>query len=575
MNAKLLLTHYDRVADAPDAINRLRRFVFDLAVRGKLVEQDPADEPVDELLKRIAAEKVRMITAKEIRKPRRLQNARNLMESFKIPKAWRWCHLDTVGAIIGGGTPFSGDPANFAKPGEGIPWITPRDLGGHKNLYIQRGSRDLSKRGLQSSSATLMPKGTVLFSSRAPIGYVAIASNPVSTNQGFKSIVPYVSECCSYIALTLKTFGPAIEADAPSTTFKEISGKIVAGISIPLPPLAEQHRIVAKVNELMTLCDQLEEAHKIREGTREKLTKASLIRLSAPDPDERTFHSHVRFAVDSLPVLTARVDQIKHLRKVILNLAVRGKLVKQDPTDEPASELLRRIADEKAQMVNARKTRGPKIVATSNNPAFLVPENWYWAQVREVTSDRGQKVPDSPFTYVDVSAIDKENGSVAGPRVLQPDEAPSRARKIAYLGDVIYSCVRPYLLNIAVIEDIFNPPLIVSTAFEVLNGHGFVLPRYIWIVLRSPFIVGCVEKHQRGQAYPAIKSAEFSTLPIPLPPLTEQHRIVTKVDELMSLCDQLEARVVSTNEIRTRLLESCLYDTLASTAHEAIDTTKL
>ena len=174
-------------------------------------------------------------------------------------------------------------------------------------------------------------------------------------------------------------------------------------------------------------------------------------------------------------------------------------------------------------------------------PPFNVPENWRWARIREITSDRGQKVPDATFTYIDVTAIDKENGLVIGPKVLGPSAAPSRARKVVQLGEVIYSCVRPYLLNVAVVEGDFDPSPIASTAFAILNGHGFVLPRYLWIVLRSPFMVACVEQNQRGQAYPAINDADFAVLPFPLPPLAEQHRIVAEVDELMALCDRLEA----------------------------------
>ena len=127
---------------------------------------------------------------------------------------------------------------------------------------------------------------------------------------------------------------------------------------------------------------------------------------------------------------------------------------------------------------------------------------------------------------------------------------------------MIYSCVRPYLLNVAVIETDFNPEPIASTAFAIVNGHGLVLPHYLWIVLRSPFMVQCVEDNQRGQAYPAINDADFAVLPFPLPPLAEQHRIVAKVDELMALCDQLEAALTSADSTRQRLLEALLHEAL-------------
>ena len=166
-------------------------------------------------------------------------------------------------------------------------------------MFISRGARDLSEAGLQNSSATLMPKGTVLFTSRAPIGYVAIAENPISTNQGFKSIVPYISDCSRFVTLCMKTFASEINARAPGTTFKEVSGKIVASVPFPLPPLAEQHRIVAKVDELMALCDRLEAARVERETTRDRMATAGLARLNAPDPDPATFQIHAAFALNN------------------------------------------------------------------------------------------------------------------------------------------------------------------------------------------------------------------------------------------------------------------------------------
>ena len=256
--------------------------------------------------------------------------------------------------------------------------------------------------------------------------------------------------------------------------------------------------------------------------------------------------------------IAAAPDSISRLRRFILNLAVRGKLVEQNPADEPALELLKRIAKEKARLVKAGEIRGRKALPAVDEPPFDLPQNWRWTRTREVASDRGQEIPQATFTYIDVTAIDNESGVVANPKVLEASEAPSRARKILRKGDVIYSCVRPYLLNVAVIETDFNPEPIASTAFAIVNGHGLVLPRYLWIVLRSPFMVQCVEDNQRGQAYPAINDADFAVLPFPLPPLAEQHRIVAKVDELMALCDRLEAARSDRETTRDRLMAASL-----------------
>ncbi|MBX3497677.1 MAG: restriction endonuclease subunit S [Parvibaculum sp.] len=281
-DARFALDALPALTTRPDQIRLLRQTIFNLAVRGKLVPQEADDEPASELLKQIAKEKARLVKAGEIRKPRDLDGGDDLNEPFPVPPTWRWVRLDAVGAIVGGGTPPAADPGNFTEPGEGIPWLTPADLGGYSDLYISRGSRDLTEKGSRASSATVMPKGTVLFTSRAPIGYVAIAANPISTNQGFKSIVPYILDCSHFIATAMKAFAPEIDAKAPGTTFKEVSGKIVAGISFPLPPLAEQHRIVAKVDELMGLCDRLEASLDQTAATRRRLLDALLAEALTP-----------------------------------------------------------------------------------------------------------------------------------------------------------------------------------------------------------------------------------------------------------------------------------------------------
>ena len=251
-------------------------------------------------------------------------------------------------------------------------------------------------------------------------------------------------------------------------------------------------------------------------------------------------------------------DAIPRLRRFILDLAVRGKLVEQDPNDEPASELLKRIAEEKARLVKAGEIRKSKPLPTVKEDPYELPFNWLWTRIREVTSDRGQTVPDSLFTYIDVTAIDKEAGYIAEAKSLYAHEAPSRARKLVRKGDVVYSCVRPYLLNIAVVDEDLEPEPIASTAFAVLNGFGLVLSRYQWIVLRSPFMVGLVEASMRGQAYPAINDSDFALLPFPLPPLAEQHRIVAKIDELMAFCDRLEAARMEREATRNRMATASL-----------------
>jgi type I restriction enzyme S subunit len=260
-------------------------------------------------------------------------------------------------------------------------------------------------------------------------------------------------------------------------------------------------------------------------------------------------------------------DAIPLLRRFILDLAVRGKLVEQEPNDEPAAELIKRIQAEKARLVKKAKAL-PDI--TDDEKPFDAPKGWQWVWIRQVTIERGQTVPQTDFTYIDVTAINKERGFIVEPKIISASEAPSRARKLVQKGDVIYSCVRPYLLNIAVVDTEIEPAPIASTAFAIMYGFGSVVPQYLWVTLRSPFMVECVEIRMRGQAYPAINDSDFAVLPIPLPPLAEQHRIVTKVDELMALCDQLEAQLTATETDSRRLLEAVLHEALTPALDETV-----
>ena len=578
MNPQRLLQHFDRIAEAPDAVARLRRFILDLAVRGKLVEQNLDDEPASELLKRIEGEKARLVKAGEIRKPRDLSDDHEVAQPFHVPASWRWCRLDAVGAIIGGGTPSAADSENFAPPGEGIPWLTPADLGGYTALYIGRGSRDLSEKGLKASSATMLPAGSVLFTSRAPIGYVAIAANPISTNQGFKSVVPYVGDCSRFIALGMQTFAPDIDARAPGTTFKEVSGKIVAGIPFPVPPLHEQHRIVAKVDELMALCDRLEAAQTKREQRRDRLVAASLSRINQPAPSAEgeaatAFRDHARFHLDHLPRLTTRPEHIKSLRQTILNLAVHGCLVPQHPNDEPAAEQLRRISEQRDKSSKRHKMRQmEKPHLWPDKEAQQLPTGWSWMNLGEVALSMryGTSVK---CNYDDSGVPVLRIPNVSSGKITLEDlkYGPLKSTDASELslnvGDLLL------IRSNGSIHIVGRAAVVTADAAEMsfagylvrlrLNNRE-ISPNYVWTVLNSTEIRGQIEEPIRSAVgLKNVNLTEFGALSFRLPPLAEQHRIVAKVDKLMDICDQLEAQLTITQTDSRRLLDGLLHEALA------------
>ena len=239
--------------------------ILDLAIRGKLLPQDPNDEPASVLLERIRAEREELIKQGKIKRDKKESvifkgddnfyyekvekevHCINAEIPFDIPESWQFVRLKNIGEIVGGGTPKT----NIAEYWDGsIPWLTPADFSNYGGMYISRGARSITEKGLKSSSARMIPTNSVLYSSRAPIGYIAITANPVSTNQGFKSIVPYDFAMSPYLYYCLKARTNNILQRATGTTFKEISGSEMAETIIPLPPINEQKRIFDKATEL-------------------------------------------------------------------------------------------------------------------------------------------------------------------------------------------------------------------------------------------------------------------------------------------------------------------------------------
>lgn len=176
---------------------------------------------------------------------------------FELPDTWMFVRLNHIGEIVGGGTPKT----NISEYWDGnIPWLTPADFSGYEEMYVFSGARTITEIGLKSSSAQMLPANSVLYSSRAPIGYIAIAATPVSTNQGFKSVVPYDFAMSPYLYYCLKARTDDIIQRATGTTFKEISGSEMAETIIPLPPIAEQKRIFEKATQLLNIITTIEKS---------------------------------------------------------------------------------------------------------------------------------------------------------------------------------------------------------------------------------------------------------------------------------------------------------------------------
>lgn len=257
---------------------------------------------------------------------------------------------------------------------------------------------------------------------------------------------------------------------------------------------------------------------------------------------------------------------VARLRELVLSLAFKGELC--PPSNETSATLLENIERQRLDFDGeTRKQRLTRQANSTKNSAFPyeIPTHWSWVSLSTVGHTWGQKKPEDAFAYIDVSSVDNKAGVISqSPEVVSASAAPSRARKVVKKGTLVYSTVRPYLLNIAIVDRDFDPEPIASTAFAIVHPWEGISGRYLYFYLRSPIFVKYVESVQTGMAYPAISDEKFYSGVVPLPPTEEQSRIVAKVDELMALCDQLEAQQQKRRTLQNHLRQSTLQAVAAS-----------
>lgn len=548
--APQLTDQLDRFASAPEGFKRLRELVLNLAVRGRLVPQDANDESAKKLL----------------------QSGTSSEGEYTLPPNWCWASLNQIGRIVGGGTPKSGQVEYWAD--QGVPWLTPADLYGRSDKYIARGRRDISELGLQNSSARLLPEGSVLFSSRAPIGYVAIAANSLATNQGFKSCVPFVPECNQYLYWFLKSAAAQIDASASGTTFKEVSGGEMASIPVPLPPLAEQSRIVAKIEELMALIAALEAKVGAGETARGKLLEALLAAL-ADSPDAAATADAWAQLAPRFDLLLQTPADVNRLQQTLLALAVKGRLVPQDPKDEPAAELLKRIRAEKERLVAEGKIKRdkPQAAIAEDEQPFQPPSGWEWVRFGDlhqvaggVTLGRkltGKRTVSHPYLRV----ANVQRGALDLRQIKEVEIAEDELERY---------CLRHNDLLIteggdwdkvgrtAIWRGEIEPCLHQNHIFRARRITSDMNVEWVALFMNSAIAMAYFQESAKQTTNLAsINMGELKHCAIPIPPLPEQSRIVAAVASLTALCDRLRERLAARRELSAKLAAALTESALA------------
>jgi type I restriction enzyme S subunit len=516
MNADRLLEHYERIADAPEAIPRLRRFILDLAVRGKLVPQDPQEESASELLKRIAAEKARLVKAGEFNEPSSFVQIQRDDLPFAVPNHWQWTRLIEI-AKPSYGFAFPSGQFNLAK--RGTPLIRIRDISATDTEAYFEGDYD---------PAHLVKAGDYLvgmdgdFNLRQWRGKDGLLNQRVLRLNGWRcSVDP------EFFRLPLQFILDHLHGETSLTTVKHLSAKQVNGIEVPLPPLAEQYRIVAKVDELMALCDRLEAARAGRETTRDRLAAASLARLNAPDPDPATFAGHARFALNNLTSLTTRPEQVAQLRQTILNLAMSGRLSESEGWPSSPNKL-------------------GDVASLQNGYAFK--SEWFAKSGTRLL--RNANVSHGILNWAE---------EVRLPNKMVAEYERFRLRE----NDVVLSLDRPFIVTgtkVARVQAGDLPALLLQRVGRFLLSDALDA-EYLFMWINSPLFSDQIDPG-RSNGVPHISSKQVEAAGLFVPPLAEQHRIVAKVDALMALCDRLEASLTTGDDQRSRLLDALFAEAL-------------
>lgn len=475
----------------------LKNSILQLAIQGKLVPQDANDEPAEVLYTKIKAEKQTLIKEGKIKKDKPLPPITDDEIPFAIPSTWKWVRLGDIFNIVMGQSP----------DGDSVSHVALNGIEFHQGKSFFSETYLLHSDVYTNSPTKIVENNTNILCVRAPVGIVNITERKVCIGRGLCGVVIYNQ----LVALKLLFyFLQSMENDfnkkSTGTTFKAITGDVVSQQLFPLPPLGEQKRIVAKIEELEPLVKQYDKAE----------TELSVLNGSFPE----------------------------QLKKSILQYAIQGKLVPQDVNDEPAEVLYAKIQDEKQKLIKEGKIKKDKPLPpiTDDEIPFPIPSTWKWVRLGDIVYNHGQKQPKTKFTYIDIGSIDNKHYQLSeNEQTLSADKAPSRARKIVKYGDIVYSTVRPYLHNTAIINKNFTYEPIASTGFAVLAPYDGIYNEFLFKYLLSPAFDNYANNtdNSKGVAYPAINDDKFYKALIPLPPLAEQKRIVAKVNELMQYCEKL------------------------------------
>jgi type I restriction enzyme S subunit len=541
------LSEFGHIAEGPDGTARLRRLILDLAVRGRLVPQDPADEPASVLLEHVAEERERLVMEKKAKKRKVINDVEPDQEPYRVPAGWVWSRLGslclpsqygwTTKAASDGNIRLlrTTDISSGAINWPGVPWCA-ENPGDSDKYLLAAGDILVSRAGSIGLSVVLRD---------APPDMSVFASYLIR----FRPVPSGLTNDYARLYLQSPTYWQLVGATSSGTALENINATKLSDLAVAVPPLAEQQRIVARVDELMAICDELEEgqakATELRAATG-RSTLATIVEADRADTEHAVelINNHVRLA---LSPGTGAAEVVAELRKTILDLAVRGRLVPQDPADEPASVLLERIAEERERLVADRQITRARI-ATLENRLSSGPVGWEWASLMGICGIVPTPVRIKQSDYLTegtTPVIDQGKQAIAG---YTDDDA----------------AIVPISEPMVIFGDHTRAVKLVAHDFAA-GADGIKLLRPLsginasWLFI----LIEAAPLSSRGYAR---HFSRLNKLPFAIPPLAEQRRIVARVDELMAFCDELEEGLLAERRVANDFAESAVSALVAQVA---------
>ena len=565
----LLTENLPLLSGAPDGIKKLRELILELAVRGKLVPQDPNDEPAGELLKSITAEQLRLMVEEGLRTKAQTEVPQK-DQYLKISSGWAYSRLGNLARFIDyrGRTP--------TKTSSGIPLITAKNV---RSGFISREPQEFIAKNEYSSWMTRgFPRlGDLLFTTEAPMGNVALvniseqfalAQRVICFQLHEISIGPFLK-----LAMMSSTFQRQLLEVATGMTATGVKSSRLKEIPVPLPPLAEQHRIVAKVDELMTLCDRMEAQQADSESAHAQLVQVLLDSLTQTS-DATDFATNWQRLAEHFHTLFTTEPSIDALKQTLLQLAVMGKLVPQDPNDEPASELLKRIAEEKSRLVAKGKLKKQKSLpdVDEEEKPYALPSSWKWARFDSVSNTRLGKMLDKAKNkgelrpYLRNTNVQWFNFEIDDLKSMRFEEHELDEYRVTPGDLVICEGGEPGRCAVweGEVEDMF-----IQKALHRARPWLGISPFFLQSCLKAAANSGYLNQFFTGATIKHFSGEKLAKYPVPLPPLAEQYRIVAKVNQLIALCDRLKTRLTQSRQLNEQLTSTLVERALAEDALQA------